>query len=139
MLYSCMSPEQRKILLDNPESYPMRVCFLGKVGIMTREEMAFLLENGIDFDVDDRAAAEVLGPDAVRAAHLQASRMAQESASRTIGASQSSTRQSRAALPPQPESPMRREGHRIGSGCLLLLLNAAITVASVVLRRLTRR
>ncbi len=68
MLYSEMSPEQRKTLLDDPEKYPMKVSFLDKVGILTREELAFLRENGVDFDVDDRQAAEALGEEAVRTA-----------------------------------------------------------------------
>jgi len=68
MKYSRMSLEQRKLLLEDPESYPLRVTFLGKTGIITEEQVAFLLENHVDFDVDDRQAAEVLGPEAVQRA-----------------------------------------------------------------------
>ncbi len=68
MLYSQMSPEQRKILMDDPESYPLRIAFLGKVGILTQEEVAFLRENGVDFDVGDGQAAEALGEGPVLAA-----------------------------------------------------------------------
>ena len=68
MLYSQMSPEQRQALLDNPENYPLHVRFLGKVGIVDYEQVKFLRVNGVDFDVDDRQAAEVLGDAPVREA-----------------------------------------------------------------------
>lgn len=61
MLYSRMSPEQIKKLLDDPESYPLRVEFLGKVGLLTYEELLFLRRHEVDFDVDDRQASAVLG------------------------------------------------------------------------------
>lgn len=132
MLYSCMSPEQRKTLLDDRENYPMRVRFLGKVGIMTQEELAFLRENEIDFDVDDRGAAAVLGPDAVRAAQPQAARVAREGTTRGAGVVHG-------APPGQQESLVRREARWIGSGCLLLFLRVAVSIASAILRRLTPR
>lgn len=64
MKYSQMTPEQRKELLDNPENYPLRVAFLGKVALLTLPEVAFLQRNGVDFDVDDRQVAEILGEQA---------------------------------------------------------------------------
>ncbi len=68
MLYSQMSREERKIVLDDPRNYPMRVSFLNKVGILCQEEVAFLRENQVDFDVDDSQVAEVLGEETVLAA-----------------------------------------------------------------------
>ncbi|MCL4464880.1 MAG: hypothetical protein M1401_01245 [Chloroflexi bacterium] len=70
MLYSQMSPAQRQALFDQPENYPFRVSFLGKVGILSQAELDLLRQNGVDFDVDDSQAAEVLGagPVAVAAA-----------------------------------------------------------------------
>ncbi len=61
MKYSEMSPVQRKLLLEDEESYPLQVTFLGKVGILTMDQVTFLTEHQIDFDVDDRQAAAVLG------------------------------------------------------------------------------
>ena len=61
MKHSEMSLLQRKLLLENEESYPLRVAFLGKVGILTRGQVDFLQQHQIDFDVDDRQAAAVLG------------------------------------------------------------------------------
>ncbi len=66
MKHSEMSPVQRKLLLEDEESYPLRVTFLGKVGLLTMEQVTFLREHQIDFDVDDRQAAAVLGERAER-------------------------------------------------------------------------
>ncbi len=65
MKYSEMNPAQRKLLLEDEESYPLRVSFLGKVGILTLEQVTFLREHQVDFDVDDHQAAAVLGERAV--------------------------------------------------------------------------
>ena len=50
MRHSEMTAEQRA-LLDAPESYPMRVRFLGKTGTLTFGEVQFLREKGVDFEV----------------------------------------------------------------------------------------
>ena len=65
MQYSEMTPAQRGALLDDPDVYPLRVTFLGKAAILTREEIAFLRQNGVDFDVDQNQADRIL----VEAAH----------------------------------------------------------------------
>lgn len=55
-----MSPEQRQQILDEPDNYPLRVTFLGKTGLLTFEEAAFLRENAIDFEVDSSQIEEIL-------------------------------------------------------------------------------
>ncbi|MGI5861031.1 MAG: hypothetical protein ACOX6T_03130 [Myxococcales bacterium] len=50
MRHSEMNAEQRA-LLDDPESYPMRVRFLGKTGTLSFTEVQFLRENGVDFEL----------------------------------------------------------------------------------------
>ncbi len=60
MRYTEMTLEQRRALLDDPESYPLRVVFLGKAAILTAEELEFLRRNGVDFDVDERQAEDIL-------------------------------------------------------------------------------
>lgn len=71
MKYSEMTPLQRKILLETEDSYPLRVRFLNKVGILTMGQVQFLKEREVDFDVDDRLAAAVLGEYAVEQALTQ--------------------------------------------------------------------
>ena len=66
MKYSEMDPVQRKLLLEDEESYPLHLTFLGKEGILTMEQVLFLREHEVDFDVDDRQAAAVLGEQAVQ-------------------------------------------------------------------------
>jgi len=58
--YSQMSDEQRQQLLDNPEHYPLRVSFLGKVGLLSFEEVELLRQHDVDFDVADRQVAAIL-------------------------------------------------------------------------------
>ncbi len=70
MKYSEMNRAQRK-LLEDEESYPLRVTFLGKVGILTLEQVIFLREHQVDLDVDDRQAAALLGEPAVEQALAQ--------------------------------------------------------------------
>ncbi len=60
MRYSQMSDQARKMLLDDPEYYPWRVRFLGKGGILCYEEIAFLRQEGVDFDIDDQQASAAL-------------------------------------------------------------------------------
>ncbi len=68
MKYSQMSPGQRKELLENPDNYPLYVTFLNKTGLLTFEQVAFLREHDVDFDVEDRLAEVVLGREVVRQA-----------------------------------------------------------------------
>ena len=68
MKYSQMSPRQRKELLENPDNYPLYVTFLNKTGLLTFEQVAFLREHDVDFDVEDRLAEVVLGRAVVRRA-----------------------------------------------------------------------
>jgi hypothetical protein len=56
-----MSAEQRRHLLDDAANYPLYVTFLDKTGLLTFEEVHFLREKGVDFDVNDKQAEEVLG------------------------------------------------------------------------------
>jgi len=60
MLYSQMSDDQRRQLLDDREMYPWRVTFLGKTGILSYEAISLLRDSGVDFDVDDHQIAEML-------------------------------------------------------------------------------
>ncbi len=60
MKYSHMTAEQKRLLLGNPQNYPWRVTFLGKAGILSYEEIDFLQQQGVDFDLDDRQAEEIL-------------------------------------------------------------------------------
>ena len=59
MRYSQMSREQRQQWLGDPQSYPLRVSFLGKEGLLSYGEVAFLREHGVDFEVDDAQIAEI--------------------------------------------------------------------------------
>ena len=59
MRYTQMSPTQRQQLLENPDNYPLRVSFLGKSGLLTYEEVGFLREHAVDFDVDQSQLAEL--------------------------------------------------------------------------------
>lgn len=59
MRYSQLSLELR-LLLEDPENYPLLVTFLGKRGLLTFEEIAFLRRNGVDFDIDDHQVATLL-------------------------------------------------------------------------------
>lgn len=61
MKLSKMSAHERMRLLEDEESYPLRVRFLGKVGLLSREEVAFLVNNGVDLELDDRQVREQLG------------------------------------------------------------------------------
>lgn len=62
MRYSQMNDEARKLLLDNPDEYhSWKVSFLGKTGILSYEEIAFLRQEGVDFDIDDEQASVALG------------------------------------------------------------------------------
>jgi len=60
MKYSEMSPVQCQLILEDESSYPLRVRFLGKVGILTRDQVEFLTKNQIDLEVDDHQAAAIL-------------------------------------------------------------------------------
>jgi hypothetical protein len=64
MLYSEMTAEQRAQLLDDPDNYPLRGSFLEKNGLLTPEVVRLLIDRSIDFDVDNRQVASVLGPEA---------------------------------------------------------------------------
>ncbi len=58
MRYSDMTADQRRVLLDDPERYPLRVIFLGKAAILSYEELAFLRQRGVDFEIDRKQAEE---------------------------------------------------------------------------------
>ncbi|MHB1417590.1 MAG: hypothetical protein ACYC1C_20270 [Chloroflexota bacterium] len=60
MLYSEMSAQQRELLLDNLDNYPLRVSFLGKSGLLSAEGVALLRKNNVDFDLDDRQARNII-------------------------------------------------------------------------------
>ena len=61
MRYSQMSQAQRA-RLEQPESFPVRAHFLGKVGTLSFEEVRCLREKGVDFEVpyleEERPATE---------------------------------------------------------------------------------
>lgn len=59
MRYSQMSQEQRQQWLDDPQSYPLRISFLGKEALLSRPEVSFLREQGVDFELDDAQIAEI--------------------------------------------------------------------------------
>ncbi len=61
MRLSEIDVEQRKRLLEDPGNFPLRVAFLGKVGILTFEEVSFLLRNGVDPDFEEAQLERVLG------------------------------------------------------------------------------
>jgi hypothetical protein len=61
MRYSQMSPEERREVLDVPANYPLRVTFLGKVGLLTFDQVAFLRRHGVDFAVDESQVERLLG------------------------------------------------------------------------------
>lgn len=63
MRYAEMTPEEREKLLDDPDNYPLPVTFLGKTGLLSFEAVELLREHEVDFDVDDRPAAEILDPE----------------------------------------------------------------------------
>ena len=54
MRYSQMSPEQRALLFDRSENYPLRIHFLGKTGLLSAEAVALLRQHGVEFEVDDK-------------------------------------------------------------------------------------
>ena len=60
MRFSELSPEERGVLLQEADNFPLRVTFLGKIGLLTREELDLLQAHGVDFDVDDHQVAEIL-------------------------------------------------------------------------------
>lgn len=59
MRYSEMSDELRVQLLDDPDNYPFRVRFLGKEGLLSMEELLFLRDNEVDFDISDAQIEEI--------------------------------------------------------------------------------
>ena len=71
MKYSQMTAAQRKVLLEDEDNYPMYVTFLNKIGLVTHQQVAFLIEHGVDFDVDDRLAEALFGEAAVLAAAIE--------------------------------------------------------------------
>lgn len=54
-----MSPRQRQEILGEKENFPLRATFLGKTGLLSFDEVDFLRQNGVDFDLDDRQLAEI--------------------------------------------------------------------------------
>lgn len=60
MLYSEMSAQQRELLLDNLDNYPLRVSFLGKSGLLSAEGVELLRKHDVDFDLDDRQARSIM-------------------------------------------------------------------------------
>ncbi|MHB1414519.1 MAG: hypothetical protein ACYC1C_04635 [Chloroflexota bacterium] len=60
MRYSEMSDKLRVQLLDDPENYPFRVSFLGKEGLLTMEELLFLRDNEVDFDISDNQIEAIM-------------------------------------------------------------------------------
>jgi hypothetical protein len=60
MLYSQLSPEQQRRILDDPAHYPLHVSFLGKAALLSFQEVAFLRRQGIDFEVHDEQVEELL-------------------------------------------------------------------------------
>lgn len=60
MRYSKMSQAQRRIVVDNTDNYPLKVIFRGKSGILSPHEIAFLIENGVDFAVDSAQFKSIL-------------------------------------------------------------------------------
>ncbi|MHB0867920.1 MAG: hypothetical protein ACYC66_05775 [Chloroflexota bacterium] len=61
MRLSEIDVEQRKRLMEDPGNFPLRVAFLGKMGILSHEEVSFLQQNGVDPDFDEGQLEEVLG------------------------------------------------------------------------------
>lgn len=60
MRYSEMTTDMRSAVFPNPDNYPLRVTFLGKIGLLGSEGVALLLNNGVDFEVDDSQLADIL-------------------------------------------------------------------------------
>ncbi|MGE5617869.1 MAG: hypothetical protein ACM3US_01280 [Sphingomonadaceae bacterium] len=121
MRLSEIDAEQRKRLLADPDNFPLRVAFLGKVGILTFEEVSFLLRSGVDPDFDRGQVEQVLG-EPVRPA-LEVGAEAEITTPRVV----------EAVVPPPP----RRETYRLPSGTIALLAGAAGVLLRLV-RRLLR-
>jgi len=64
-----MSAEQRRLFIEPEANYPLRVTFLGKGGLLSRETFAFLERSGVDLELDDDQAKELLD-ELVRAEQL---------------------------------------------------------------------
>jgi hypothetical protein len=60
MRYSEMTDEQRVLLVDNPASYPLKIRFLGKTGIVSPPVVELLRANGVDFELDPQQLAELI-------------------------------------------------------------------------------
>lgn len=60
MRYSDMSEEQRRVLLEDPANYPLRVRFMGKRGLLMPDAIVLLRQNEIDFEVDDVQIENIL-------------------------------------------------------------------------------
>lgn len=60
MLYSRMNSDKRKQIVEQSENYPLRVSFLGKTGLLSPGEVAFLRSRGVEFDVDDSQVQDIL-------------------------------------------------------------------------------
>ncbi|MHB1134018.1 MAG: hypothetical protein ACYC4L_16750 [Chloroflexota bacterium] len=60
MRYSEMAPWQRERLLADPANYPLKVTFLGKVGLLNAETIDLLRANGVDFVLDDAQTRQLL-------------------------------------------------------------------------------
>lgn len=79
MRYSEMTEPRRRRLLADPDNYPLRVKFLGKVGLLSPNAIDLLIARGVDFEVDDGQAGEILARGGDESARTSAPPAAQPS------------------------------------------------------------